>query len=75
MRVRNIAKSDYYLRHVSLSVCPPAWNNSAPTVQIYMKFGILGFFEKSVEKIQVSLKLEKNNGHFKRRFTYTYEIT
>jgi len=62
MRVRNIAKSDYYLRYVSLSVCPSAWNNSAPTVQIYMKFDILGFFEKSAEKIQFSLKHDKNNG-------------
>jgi len=29
-----------------------------------MKFGIWVFFRKSVEKIQVSLKYDKNNGHF-----------
>jgi len=28
---RKIAKSDYQLRHVCLSVRPPAWNNSVPT--------------------------------------------
>jgi len=31
---RNISKSDYQLRHV----CPSAWNNSAPTGRIFMKF-------------------------------------
>jgi hypothetical protein len=35
-RVRRIAKSDYYLRHVSLS----AWNNGASTAWIFMKFDI-----------------------------------
>jgi len=29
-----------------------------------MKFDILVFFEKSVEKIQVLLKSDKNNKHF-----------
>jgi len=38
MRVLKIAKSEYYLRHVSLSVCPSAWNNSAPIGRIFMKF-------------------------------------
>ena len=35
-RVRRIAKSDSQLRHVCLS----AWNSSAPTGRIFMKFGI-----------------------------------
>jgi len=35
-RVRKIAKSDYYLRHVCLS----AWNNMASNVRIFTKFGI-----------------------------------
>jgi len=48
--VRKIAKSDYYRRHVclsvSLSVCLlSAWNNSAPTGRIFMKFDIGFFFE------------------------------
>jgi len=38
-----------------MSVCPSAWNNPAPTGRI---------FRKSVEKIQVSLKSDKNNGYF-----------
>jgi hypothetical protein len=37
-RVRNIAQSDYQLRLVS--VHPFAWNNSALTGRIFMKFGI-----------------------------------
>ena len=32
-----------------------------------MKFDILGFFEKSVEQIHVSLKSYKINGYFKWR--------
>jgi hypothetical protein len=34
--VRKITKSDYWLRHV----CPSAWNNSAPSGRISMKFGV-----------------------------------
>jgi hypothetical protein len=37
-----------------------AWNNSAPTGRIFVKFD-LGFFFST---IQVSLKSDKNNGHF-----------
>jgi hypothetical protein len=58
-RVRKIAKSDSFVT----SVCPSAWNNSAPTGRIFMKFDIWEFFEKSTEKNQVSLKWNKNNGH------------
>jgi hypothetical protein len=47
-----------------LPVCPPTWNNSAPTGRIFMKFNIRGIFEKPVEKIQVSLKFDKYNGYF-----------
>jgi hypothetical protein len=32
--------------------------------RIFMEFNIGYFFRKSVEKIQVSLKSDKNNGHF-----------
>jgi hypothetical protein len=38
-RVRKIAKSDYYLRHVCPSVLPSAII-SAPTRRIFMKFEI-----------------------------------
>jgi hypothetical protein len=47
-----------------LPVCPSTWNNSAPSGRIFMKFDTGVFFGKSVEKIQVSLKSEKNNGYF-----------
>jgi hypothetical protein len=49
--VRKIAKSHYQLRHVCLclsvclSVCPSAWNNSAPIGQIFMKCYVSIFFE------------------------------
>ena len=59
--IRKIAKSDY---HIPLSVRPSTWNNSAPTGRIFMKFDIGEFFLKTIEKIQVSLKSDKNNGYF-----------
>jgi hypothetical protein len=65
--VRKIAKSDYQFRHVCLSVCPPAWNNSVPTGRIFTKSDIWVFFQNSVEKIQFSFKSDNNNGYFTRR--------
>jgi hypothetical protein len=38
-----------------------------------MQFDIWRFFEKSVEKIYVSLQFDKNNGYFKRRPIHIYE--
>jgi hypothetical protein len=55
-------------------VCPSAWNNSAPTGRIFMKFDIW-VFRTSVEKIQVSLKSEKLNGCFTWRPIYILIIT
>ena len=64
-RIHKIAKSDYWASSclsvrptvrlsVCLSACPSAWNNSAPTRLIFMKFDISGgFFSKSVDKIEV----------------------
>jgi len=64
-RVLKIAKSDYYLRHVSPSVCLSIRkDNAAPTERIFMKFDILSIFLKSIEKTQVSLYSDKNNGYF-----------
>ena len=45
-----------------LSVRLSTQNNSAPTEQIVMKFDTWVIFRKSVSKIQVSLKSDKNNG-------------
>jgi len=42
-RVRKIATSNYWPRHVCLSVRPSAWNNSAPTGRIFIKFDIWDF--------------------------------
>jgi hypothetical protein len=42
------------------ALCPPACNNSAPTGQIFCEIWYLNVFRKSVEKISVSLKSEKN---------------
>ena len=47
-----------------MSVRQSSCNNSAPTGRIFMKFDIWVFLEKSVEKIQVALKSDKNNGYF-----------
>ena len=66
-RVRKIAKSDYHLRHVCLSV-------STFAGCILMKLDIYAFFRRSVEKIQVSLKSDKNNGYFTRRRFHIYGI-
>jgi hypothetical protein len=38
-RVRKIAKSDYYLRHVCQSVLP-GWNKPAPTGRIFIELDI-----------------------------------
>ena len=66
-RLRKIAKSDYQLRHVCPSISLSAWNNSAATGRIFVYFQFLNIFRKSVEKIRVSLKSDKNN----RCFTWT----
>ena len=67
-RFRKIAKSDYQLPHVHLSVRMEQlgflWMDFDETW--YLSFF---FFRKSVEKIQVLLNSDKNNGYFKwRRF-------
>ena len=49
-----------------MSACPSerlsAWNNSAHTGRILLKFNIWVFFRKSVEKILVSVKYYKKTG-------------
>jgi len=37
-----------------------------------MKFDILGIFRKSVEKVYVSVKYDKNSGYFILTATYAY---
>jgi hypothetical protein len=55
-----------------MSVCPSARNYSSPTGRIFMKFDT--YFRKYVEKIQVSLKSDKNNGYFTRIPMYIFDI-
>jgi hypothetical protein len=45
-------------------VCLSERNNSSPTGRVLMKFNIWAVFRKCVEKIQVSLKSDKNNRYF-----------
>jgi hypothetical protein len=45
-------------------VCPSVWNNWAPTKRIFYEILYFDVLEKSVEKIQVSLNFDKNNGYF-----------
>ena len=53
-----------------MSVRPSLWNNSAPTGRIFMKPVILRIFQKSVERIQISLKSDKNSGYFRGLCTF-----
>jgi hypothetical protein len=50
----------FFWSSVRLSV----WNNSAYTWRIFKKVDIWLFFEKSVQKIPISLKSDNNNGGF-----------
>ena len=56
-----------------MSVCPSAWNNSNPIGRILIKLDISAFIRKSVEKIQVQLKSDKNNGYFTPRRFHIYD--
>ena len=57
------AKSRIATTSFVMSVCPSAWNYSDPTGRTVMKSDMSNF-RKSIEKIQVSLKYDKNNGCF-----------
>jgi len=59
---------DFQLRDICLS----AWNVSAPTGRIFMKF-YLKILPKYVEKLQVSLKCDNYKKHFSWRRTYIYD--
>ena len=50
-----MAKIDYQLRHVR----PPAWNNSAHTGRIFMKFNIWGFFSKICPENSSLIEIEQ----------------
>jgi hypothetical protein len=52
-----------------------AWNNLAPTGRGFHEILYLRVFQKSIKKIQVSLKLSKNNGYFTWRDLCTFIIS
>ena len=54
------------------SVRPSVWNNSSPVGRILMKLDV-EIFRKSAEKIEVSLKYDKNGGNFTWRRFHIYE--
>ena len=61
MRVAELRKAT--IRYVT-SVCPSVWNNWDLTGVILMEMDKWIFSRKSVEKIKLSLKSDKNNGDF-----------
>jgi hypothetical protein len=69
--LRKVAWSDYQLH----CVCPSTWNNSAPTRRIFIKFYTQVFFEKSIEKVELSLQSDKNNEYFTSRCSAVMIIT
>jgi hypothetical protein len=55
------------------SVRPSARYNSAATGRIFVKFDIW-VFSKIVDKIQVSLKSDKNNGYFTLTYVHLWYL-
>jgi len=65
------AKSDYMLRHVCSSVRMEKLGSHWTDIQ---EIWYLSIFRKSVDKTQVSLKSDKNNGYFIWRTLYIFFI-
>ena len=53
-----------FVTSIAPSIRLAIWNNPVPTGRIFHRIRYLSFFRKTVEKIQVSLKWDKNNGYF-----------
>jgi ferredoxin len=77
-RVGKIAKSNCYLCHVCLSVCPSA-RLSVLMEQLgshwtdFHKIWYTNIFKISVEKIEVALKWDQKNGYFTWRAMYIFD--
>ena len=54
-------------------VRPSEWNNSAPSGRSFMKLLYLSIFRKSVQKIQIQLKSDKNNECFTWKPIYIFD--
>ena len=65
-RVRKIAESDYLLCHICPFIRPSVRPHGATRLSLdgFSYSLIFECFRKSVEKIQVLLKSDKNKGHF-----------
>jgi hypothetical protein len=68
-KLRNATIS--FVIYVCLSVRLSSWSNASPTGRIFMRSNMK--IRKSVEKIQVSFKSDKNNGYFAQRPMYSYD--
>ena len=53
------AFAKFQKRSVRQSVCPSAWNNSTPTRQILIKFGLQNFFENLSTKFKFPYNLTR----------------
>jgi hypothetical protein len=69
-RVRKVVKSDDYFRHVCLSLYMEQLGSHGT---YFHEIWYLRGFRKSVERIQMSLKSDTNNGYFRGRTTYMYD--
>ena len=58
-----------------MSVCPSAWNNSAPTGRIFMKFDIWVFFENQLRKFKLDLYLKRIMGTVQKGPVHIYDIS
>jgi hypothetical protein len=76
--IHKIARSNYQLCHVRLSVCLSVhlsiWNTSAPTGWIFMKFGIWVFFGYLSRKFNVHENLRRVTGAL-HKHVYTFMKT
>ena len=59
--VRRRTTSVSFIMCIRPSACLSAWNNSASTGRVLMKFLFLSIFRKSDENIQISLKADEND--------------
>jgi hypothetical protein len=75
--VRKSTKSDYSFHHVCLSVRTSVRPHGTirPPLDGFSRNLGLSIFRKSVEKVQVSLESEKNNGYFTWNPTHIYDNT
>jgi hypothetical protein len=62
-RVLKIVKTtiSFVMLPLRPSVCEPAWTKSAPIEQIFMKYGILIFFENLSRKLKFNKNLSVKN--------------